>query len=114
MTSSQGSRSKSLDGMRGVAISLVILFHYGYFAPGWVGVQLFFTLSGYLITGILLSSGSQSEGRYFGTFFWHRALRILPVVYLLLIVCGLVFLASSSPASFAADWPWLVGFLGNF
>ena len=93
---------------------MVIFFHYGYFAPGWIGVQIFFTLSGYLITSILLKSRSRSPTEYFGTFYWHRALRILPVVYLLLVVCGLAYAFSSRPSSFIADWPWILSFLGNF
>ena len=93
---------------------MVILFHYGYFAPGWIGVQIFFTLSGYLITSILLASRSRSPAEYFGTFYWHRALRILPVVFLLLLACGLCYLLSSQPPSFADDWPWILSFLGNF
>jgi peptidoglycan/LPS O-acetylase OafA/YrhL len=64
----KAGRSKSLDGIRGLAILLVIFFHYGYFAPGWIGVQIFFTLSGYLITSILLRSRNRSAGEYFGTF----------------------------------------------
>jgi len=105
---------KPLDGIRGIAVLMVICFHYGYFAAGWVGVQIFFTLSGYLITTILLSNRSSSPSSYFGIFYWHRALRILPVVYALMLVCGVVYVLSSQPSSFGSDWPWLVAFSGNF
>ena len=110
----KAGRSKSLDGIRGLAILLVIFFHYGYFAPGWIGVQLFFTLSGYLITSILLQSRNRSAAEYFGTFYWHRALRILPVVYLLLLICTVVYVFSSQPSSLFPDWPWILSFAGNF
>ncbi len=84
----------SLDGLRGLAILLVIphnlrllvephdaLSHWltFWFDRGWVGVQLFFVLSGFLITRILLRS-RQSEG-YFKAFFMRRTLRIWPLYY---------------------------------
>lgn len=103
-----------LDGIRAVAVLMVILFHFGYFAPGWIGVQIFFTLSGYLITSILLKSKSSSLPDYFGVFYWHRALRILPVVYVFLVVCGVSYAISGKPPSLPSDSPWLISFTGNF
>jgi len=88
----------SLDGLRGVAI-LAVLAHqlcidgypanYGVrlallpFQAGWFGVQLFFVLSGFLITGILLETRSVSN--YWSSFFLRRVLRIFPLYYLLLV-----------------------------
>src|SRR5208337_860438 len=94
-TSSQ--RIPELDGLRGLAIFLVIICHYvananhkplGFFLDhmctvmtvGWSGVDLFFVLSGFLIGGILLES-SQSP-QYFRTFYLLRIHRILPIYYL--------------------------------
>src|SRR5882762_5338939 len=57
---------KSLDGIRGLAVSLVVLFHFGLFPAGWVGVQIFFVLSGYLITNILLSEKGRPLSGYVG------------------------------------------------
>lgn len=81
----------ALDGLRGIAILLVILTHLYEFGPfkiiteiGWVGVDLFFVLSGFLITGILLDS--KRTKNYFRNFIVRRALRILPLYYLILIV----------------------------
>lgn len=104
---------KSLDGIRAIAIAMVMCFHFGYFAPGWIGVQIFFTLSGYLITGILLKNKQRPLGLYIGTFFWHRALRILPLLWFFLIVVAIFYVAIGVPASFPSDWPWLLGFLAN-
>jgi peptidoglycan/LPS O-acetylase OafA/YrhL len=89
-------RVSELDGIRGVAILLVMIFHFGVFIPmhptvmsilasqafvlGWCGVDLFFVLSGFLITGILLDS--KSSVNYFSVFYERRALRILPLYYL--------------------------------
>src|SRR5580704_97642 len=89
-------RIPELDGLRGLAILLVIICHYvagashpplGFVADhlitildlGWSGVDLFFVLSGFLIGGILL--GSRNSPNYFRTFYLRRAHRILPVYY---------------------------------
>ena len=77
-----------LDGLRGLAILLVISYHYFGFIPvfsiGWIGVDLFFVLSGYLITGRLLDSLASSD--YFRTFYRNRILRIFPLYYTVLIL----------------------------
>jgi peptidoglycan/LPS O-acetylase OafA/YrhL len=96
-----------LDTVRGVAILMVFVFHaFEDFAPsgpkipvwehlflstvslGWAGVNVFFVLSGFLITGILLDS--VGKPRYYSRFYFRRALRILPAYYLLIAVLVLV------------------------
>jgi peptidoglycan/LPS O-acetylase OafA/YrhL len=89
-----------LDSLRGIAILLVLVFHafdYGVIqisgmarlfvtathSLGWLGVNLFFVLSGFLITGILLDSRDRPD--YFKRFYIRRALRILPLYYLVLL-----------------------------
>ncbi len=103
MNSSAGPKSMSpservpeLDGLRGLAILLVVICHYianSEHAPlgfwihhflsslsiGWSGVDLFFVLSGFLIGGILLDS--RESPRYFQTFYLRRIHRILPIYY---------------------------------
>lgn len=82
----------SLDGIRGIAILLVLFFHcfsqYPYpinaFSTlGWTGVDLFFVLSGFLITGILVDA--KDKPFFFRNFFMKRVLRIFPLYYLSLI-----------------------------
>jgi peptidoglycan/LPS O-acetylase OafA/YrhL len=68
----------ALDGVRGIAILAVILFHYTYLSCGWAGVQLFFVLSGYLITSILVADSDLPAKLYFQRFYWRRTLRISP------------------------------------
>lgn len=73
----------ALDGVRGIAILMVMAFHTPGTIPwthfGWAGVDLFFVLSGFLITGVLLD-GAAVEGRA-RTFYVRRVLRILPLYY---------------------------------
>lgn len=83
----------ALDGIRGLAIILVVLFHCFNFTKhfffGWLGVDLFFVLSGFLITSILLQTVNQKN--YFRNFLLSRALRIFPLYYLILFIFLIVF-----------------------
>src|SRR6516165_8942070 len=86
------NRVPQLDGIRGIAILLVMLHNesriypslylQNIFESGWMGVDLFFVLSGFLITGILLDS-KYSE-HYFRNFYARRCLRIWPLYYSLI------------------------------
>jgi peptidoglycan/LPS O-acetylase OafA/YrhL len=80
-------RIETLDGIRGCAILMVLFLHAGWFNKGWVGVDLFFVLSGYLITGILRES--RDEAFYWRRFYIKRATRIIPP---LLVAIGAIVL----------------------
>ena len=78
-----------LDGLRAIAYLLVFFFHARYLGVGWVGVQFFFVLSGFLITGILIDmKKSLPTGAYFIKFYGRRFLRIFPLYYFYLIAAG--------------------------
>ena len=87
----------ALDGLRGLAILLVLLYHNFSFIPffnfGWLGVDLFFVLSGYLITNILVTTVNTKD--YYKNFYLKRILRIFPLYYfsfvLLVFVIPLLF-----------------------
>jgi peptidoglycan/LPS O-acetylase OafA/YrhL len=116
------TRIPELDGLRGIAILLVVFFHYGYgvpmFAPGsvpsyliapvirlgWTGVDLFFVLSGFLICNLLLQLTSAANG--FGTFYARRAARTLPLYSLML---SLFVLGSAAHAAAWIDLPRMFG-----
>jgi peptidoglycan/LPS O-acetylase OafA/YrhL len=112
----EDNRVPDLDGIRGIAIWMVLLLHiiYGFtntpvyalsnspgaldFVPpiiqlilrhGWLGVNLFFMLSGFLITGILL--GSKDRPHYFKNFYIRRVLRIMPLYFACIIVWSILY-----------------------
>ena len=70
----------ALDGLRGVAVALVVLFHmgFGWMSGGYVGVSVFFTLSGFLITSLILAEHDSSGAVDVGAFYGRRIRRLLP------------------------------------
>lgn len=106
------ARQPALDGVRGLAILLVLVHHWttppAWLAFGWTGVDLFFVLSGFLLGGRLLDTPPGTPGYFLG-FYGRRAFRILPL-YAITVVC---FAAMRGlPAALAGDgdrlWPYLV------
>lgn len=98
MPSSLSSRYAGLDGLRAVAVLLVVLSHLfpaGFLHSGFVGVDVFFVISGFLITSLLLRERESSGRIALGAFWARRARRLLPAL-------ALVVTASASAA-------WLVG-----
>lgn len=125
-----GPHIAALDGVRALGILLVLGLHAGPFFPdtrggravlsvfgyGWAGVDLFFVLSGMLITGILL----ETKGRpaYYASFYARRSLRIFPLYYiaLLILVVGIPLLGGwrhHHPPMFPPRQGWLWTYTGN-
>jgi peptidoglycan/LPS O-acetylase OafA/YrhL len=90
MTPQTGGRTyyPALDVLRGIAILLVFFYHNFQFLQvfefGWMGVDLFFVLSGFLITDILLTA--KNEKNFFRNFYARRLLRIFPLYYITLML----------------------------
>jgi peptidoglycan/LPS O-acetylase OafA/YrhL len=113
-----GERIPVLDSLRGVAILSVFLYHAFFWSgmqidgwlsrvvlqvtrPGWLGVDLFFVLSGFLITGRLLDRRQLAAREYYRWFYTRRALRILPLYYTTLVVVGsILWWAGATSGSF--------------
>ena len=83
-----GDHVDALDGLRGVAVLLVVLYHCGFpslqafsLIPGWIGVDLFFALSGFLITTLLLQERRDTGAIRLGHFWVRRFLRLMPAYY---------------------------------
>jgi len=120
-------RLRQLDAVRGIAILLVIFHNQSQkypslhlqrlFADGWMGVDLFFVLSGFLITGILVDAKT-SDG-YFKNFYARRCLRIWPLYYSLIVFMFVVvpwLRPSDAHTIFERSSPWWAYplFLQNF
>src|SRR5688572_2559121 len=124
----------ALDGVRGVAILLVLILHFSAYghglAPsallidrlyyrvagaGWIGVDLFFVLSGFLITGILCSA--RASEHYLRNFYARRVLRIFPLYYgaliLLVVLLPWFWPDNAGIDSMARDAPWYWTYLSN-
>ncbi len=116
----------ALDGIRGLGVILVLFYHYGSSAMalgvgssllkvtgiGWSGVDLFFVLSGFLITGLLYDA--KGKQNYFKNFYARRTLRIFPLYYfaavvviILAVITGFGILGGSNPI-------WILLYVGNF
>ena len=102
----------ALDGLRAIAVGLVFLVHFlpAWFPLGWVGVQIFFVLSGFLITGILFDT--HSDRHRFRNFYARRSLRIFPLYYGVLGALGIVVLITRG-AFPPNGWMWAV-YVENF
>ncbi|MCA1712217.1 MAG: acyltransferase [Actinobacteria bacterium] len=89
--------SPALDGLRGIALGLVLVFHFtgvdGPLPGGWAGVDVFFVLSGFLITALILDEKRLHGHVALGRFYARRALRLMPALLALLAVWSLVLLA---------------------
>jgi peptidoglycan/LPS O-acetylase OafA/YrhL len=126
-------RVPALDGLRGCAALFVLLFHFTLqlddagglstaalktiFLFGWSGVDLFFVLSGFLITGLLI--GAKGSSNYFRVFYARRMLRILPLYYFALLLLFAVPVVIRLPATSGfttalRDQAWFWFYLQNF
>lgn len=109
------------DGLRGVAILLVLIGHSGFLEAlprlgsleyARFGVDLFFVLSGFLITGILLDS--KGSEHYFRNFYARRALRIWPLYYVILFLAFVVTpMLAPATKPVAGVWPAFVFYIQN-
>src|SRR5271166_499318 len=87
-------RNKRLDILRCIAVVTVILHHSGesnfFVRAGWIGVDLFFVLSGFLISGLLFSEYKRRRSINFKRFLIRRGLKIYPAFYAFLLLTGII------------------------
>jgi peptidoglycan/LPS O-acetylase OafA/YrhL len=107
-TSAAGTHARlgyipALDGVRALAVAAVLLYHgdLGWFSGGFLGVDVFFVLSGYLITSVLLDAWRRNGGSLgLGRFYVHRARRLLPALLVMITVtCAYVVVFLPGEAS---------------
>lgn len=84
----ESGRYPGIDWLRALAVLLVLLYHFQFFRAGWVGVDMFFTISGFLIGGIIMDALAKRSFS-FKEFYVRRMLRILPIYYFTILLCAL-------------------------
>ncbi len=99
---SRGFR-EDIEGLRGVAVLLVVLFHAGWtsFSGGYIGVDVFFVISGFLITGLLLAEATRAHGVALGAFWARRARRLVPALAVVLLATLGLSLVVYSPLAWS-------------
>src|SRR6056297_925550 len=108
---------REIDGLRAVAVVPVILFHAGFsvFSGGFVGVDVFFVISGYLITSILIADLEQGNFSI-ARFYERRARRILPALFVVILAClpfAYMWMLPSQLKDFAQSLVAVVFFASN-
>ncbi len=108
-----------LDGLRGVAVVMVLLFHsgLGWLSGGFLGVSVFFTLSGYLITALLLAEVEEHHRIDFRTFWGRRLRRLLPaslVVIAAVVIVAPLFASAVEESRIRGDAVFGVLYLSNW
>jgi len=106
-----------IDGLRALAVIPIVLFHAGFelFSGGFVGVDVFFVISGYLITTILIED-IENKRFSFVNFYERRARRILPAIFFVMLVCipfAWVLLSNSALNKFGSGLMGISLFLSN-
>ncbi|MFC7041348.1 acyltransferase family protein [Nonomuraea rubra] len=107
---SRPERVGALDGLRGLAVAAVLLFHAGHLRGGFLGVDLFFVLSGFLITGLLLAELGKRGRLDLAAFRLSRARRLLPALTVVVLSALLLAWACARPDLLGpalSDAPWV-------
>ena len=108
---------RALDGLRGVAVVGVVLFHGGHLRGGYLGVDLFFVLSGFLITSLLLAEWRRDGRVRLGGFWVRRARRLLPALFLVMLGIGAYAALVAAPTEVARirdDGLATLGYVANW
>lgn len=110
-------RIRGLDGLRGIAVIAVVLYHAdrNYLKGGFLGVDIFFVLSGFLITTILMNEITATSGLDRARFYQRRLRRLFPALIALLVVSVVIagFFVSDSAYALGRDLPWALTFVLN-
>src|SRR5207253_2472623 len=108
---------RALDGLRGAAVAAVLLFHAQHLRGGYLGVDAFFVLSGFLITSLLITERRRT-GRVSLAGFWaRRARRLLPALFLLLLGVAVYAAVWATPAELGrlrSDTWWTLAYVANW
>jgi peptidoglycan/LPS O-acetylase OafA/YrhL len=108
-----------LDGLRALSVLVVLCYHagFGWMPGGWIGVEVFFVVSGFLITTLLIEERERNERVALGQFWLRRARRLLPALLVMLLVVATITLivgSASARGDVRRDLPWTLAYLGNW
>jgi len=108
---------KDIDGLRSLAILPVVAYHAGLHIPGgFIGVDIFFVISGFLITSLILESAEKGEFK-FSEFYFRRAKRLLPALFFMILltaIASLFILTPSAYEEFSTSTVAATFFVSNF
>ena len=122
-TSSNGPRKMGyqpgLDGLRALSVIAVMLYHAGFtwMPGGFFGVEVFFVVSGYLITALLIDEREQQQRISLEKFWLRRARRLLPALATMLVtisVWAALFGSKADQSTLKRDLPWSIFYAGNW
>ena len=117
-TEKQARHIASIDGLRAIAVTAVVLYHLGisWLPGGFLGVDLFFVISGYVITRLILDSINKSSALDLRAFYWARLRRIYPG-FLFMVFSTIIFIGVWAPEAikrFLTDLPYALTGLMNW
>jgi len=109
----------SLDGLRAISVAVVLLYHAGFswMSGGFFGVEVFFVVSGYLITSLLLEEHDRRDGIALGQFWLRRVRRLLPALYAVLLAVAVWAALAGSAAQqsqLRREIPWSIFYVNNW
>ena len=106
-------RSKEIQGLRALAVALVLLFHAGWLPGGYIGVDVFYVISGFLITSLIVNDQEFT----FRNFYARRAKRLLPMAFVVLLFTAIsfwLFAPSTSRLQFSKDLIASTWYVSNY
>lgn len=114
---SQQVRNPQIQALRALAAGLVLIYHAHWLDGGYIGVDIFYVISGFLITGLLLKELDRSSKISLASFYARRTKRLLPASFLVIVataIAGFIFLPASMRQDFGRDLIAASTYLSNF
>jgi peptidoglycan/LPS O-acetylase OafA/YrhL len=114
---SQQVRNPQIQALRALAAGLVLIYHAHWLDGGYIGVDIFYVISGFLITGLLLNELDRSSKISLASFYARRTKRLLPASFLVIVataIAGLIFLPASMRQDFGRDLIAASTYMSNF
>jgi peptidoglycan/LPS O-acetylase OafA/YrhL len=114
---SQQVRNPQIQALRALAAGLVLIYHAHWLDGGYIGVDIFYVISGFLITGLLLKELERSSKISLASFYARRTKRLLPASFLVIVataIAGFIFLPASMRQDFGRDLIAASTYMSNF